>query len=278
VSPAAKAIRKSPVGSPFITFTAKALPRVAEAALKNPLSVAKYKMLFDSIERVGLEPGVIKKKDLEIIKRNSRGSVVALPFKDKDGNNVTLDLSYILPWGDIGETGGMFGLPSALSPSGPLKSIADVGFNKSPFRGQEIFNKETDTAKEKAAKISDYLLKAALPSFMPGVNVEGSPFKGGYSFNRLMAAMQGTPYPRESPRGTVPSKKSAIAHTVFGLKTSSVNPAQMLADEILGKQRETQDLERNLSRKLRAKGLSEAEKARQIKSFQKKVKRLWKEK
>lgn len=285
VSPAVKAIRSGRVPalgilaqSPFITFTSKALPRVAETAIKNPLRLYKYKLMFDAMEQVGLDRGVFTEKDREIIKRNSRGQVVILPMKDQDGKPAVLDLSYILPWGDVGETGGMFGLPSALPPSGPAKSLLDIGYNKSTFNDQEIYNKETDTTSEKAAKISDFMLKTLLPSLTPGVDRIGSPFKGGYSYNRLAAAIKKEPYPRESRRGKVQSVPAAVASTIFGLKTTGADASQMLADEILKKKRAQEDLVTQTRRKLAGKGVSEAEKKRLIESMQKKVKNIWKTK
>lgn len=275
VSGAVKTARKMPLGSPFITFTSKALPRIAESAATNPLKLYKYKLMFDAIEKVGLDRGVFTEKDREIIKRNSRGQNVILPMKDKDGNPLVLDLSYILPWGDVGESGGMAGLPSALSPGGPLKSALDVGYNKSTFNDQEIYNKETDTTGEKSAKVSDFLLKSLLPSFTPGVDRIGSPFKGGYSVNRLAAAIKREPYPRESRRGKVQSIPAAVSSTILGLKTTGADASQMLADEVLKKQRAQEDLLIQTKRKLGGKGVSEAEKKRLIESMQKKVKTIW---
>ena len=52
VSPAVEALRKSPLGAPFITFTSKAMPRVVETLANNPMRLYKYKILFDSMENV----------------------------------------------------------------------------------------------------------------------------------------------------------------------------------------------------------------------------------
>lgn len=278
VSAAVKTARKMPLGSPFITFTSKALPRIAESAVTNPLKLYKYKLMFDAIEKVGLDNGVFTEKDREIIKRSSRGQNVILPMKGKDGKPLVLDLSYILPWGDIGESGGMsvgpYDLPSALSPGGPLKSALDVGYNKSTFNDREIFNKDTDTKSEKAAKVSDYILKALLPSLTPGVNKEGSFFKGGYSANRLAASINRAPYPRESKRGKVQSIPSAVASTVFGLKTAEIDPAQVVFDEIYKLSRQEQDIKKDMERKIQGAGISEAEKTKIINASIEKLRRL----
>src|SRR3990167_2713157 len=54
-------LRKSPFGAPFITFTYKAIPRVAETLVNRPLALYKYNALFNAVNETsrkfqGLSP------------------------------------------------------------------------------------------------------------------------------------------------------------------------------------------------------------------------------
>lgn len=216
VSPAVDKLRKSPLGMPFITFTAKAAPRVLETAVKNPLRLYKYKMLFNAIEKIAQEKTGITDQEIKTIKRNSRGQVVVLPFRDDAGNPQTVDLSYILPWGDIGETGGFAKLPPALTPGGIVKPLIEAGANKSLYKSTyNPFNQrkaqiylESDTVGEKTKKVVDYIYKAYAPSFAPG----------GYSFNKVKSAVNKEPDYHERVR----SVATVLADTILGIK---INPA-----------------------------------------------------
>jgi hypothetical protein len=283
VSPAVKAIKNAPLGSPFITFSSKAIPRIAEAALKNPISVYKYKVMIDSVNKVAQERLNLSDDDVAVIKRNTRGQFMILPSKGADGKPEVLDLSYLLPWGDIGETGGGYFLgqpaPSVLSPSGPLRSGVEAFMNKSSFKAQngntgEIFNPEIDTASERAAKTTDFLGKSLLPSLTPGIPTRKSPFKGGYGFNKLQAAVQKKP----DYFGRVKSVPKAVADTLFGLKTTPVDVPMLKVFELIRQQRNMEDLQRVTSSMMRSQAISKEEKKEIMKEFTEKAKRLTKRK
>jgi hypothetical protein len=270
IAPATKFLKNSPVGSPFITYTAKAMPRLAETAMTNPMRLYKYKILFDSIENIAREKLNISDADMKTLKRNARGQVVVLPFKDDAGNYQTLDLSYILPWGDIGETGGLFGLPSRLSPSGPLKAVAEVGFNKSTFLDKPIYLK-TDPAGEKVRKSVDFLYKAFLPSFsppVPGVT------KGGYSFSKLQSALEGVP----DYQGRVRSVSKVMADTMLGLKVSPADPKTDLFFEKLGLRADFDEIKKEYKGIMRNQSKTQEEKERAREMLQRKIQRLLLEK
>lgn len=251
ISPAIRAIKRIPLGSPFLTYASKAMPRLAEVAAKNPLRLYKYEMLFNSIEKVAQQRLGISDDELKTIKRNARGKVVIMPKRDHAGKIQTTDLSYILPWGDIGEQGGMFNLPPALSPGGPLKAPLEVGFNKSTFTSKPIFL-EADSKKEKIKKSVDYLYKAFFPSFAPPVP---GLTKGGYSTSKLIAGVKGTP----DYHGRVRKIGTVLADVFLGLKASPVEPEQLKKFEKIILKKETNEILSDAKKRMRNKGLTPIE-------------------
>lgn len=262
VSPAVKALRTSPIGAPFITFSSKALPVVAEAAATNPMRLYKYKILFDSMENMAKEKFDLSDKEINTIKRNQRGGVVILPVKDKAGKLQTLDLSYILPWGDIGEQGGMFGLPPALSPGGLVKPIAEVAMNKSLFKaGYSKFDPaksqiylDSDPNSTKVRKSVDYLYKSFMPSFappIPGVS------EGGYHTEKLIKAQEG----KADYFGRVRNVSTVMADILLGLKVSPVDAQMMSQFERLGMKKELDEIRKEVKNKFRDRGAGDEQKA-----------------
>lgn len=278
VSPFIKKLRSHYAGAPFVTFTSKALPVVAETALKNPMKIYKYKILFDSMENMAREKFDLSDKEVNAIKRNQRGTVVILPFKDKNGQLQTLDLSYILPWGDIGEQGGMFGLPPSMSPGGLLKPFGEVAANKSLFKaGSSKYDPvkaqiylDSDPGWTKVRKQVDYLYKSFMPSFappIPGVEIPDPEFSkiggkiikvsgGGYHTQKLIDAQEGRP----DYFGRVRSVATVLADIFLGLKVSPVDPKIMEQFERVGMKKELDEIRREVKGKFRNKGASADEK------------------
>jgi hypothetical protein len=215
-------LRKSPLGAPFATFTYKALPRVAESLVNNPTKVYKYKLLFDAIDKQsgkGEEQRYASEKAAlpEYMKGGAlTGKNVRLPFKDKYNRSLYFDLTYILPWGDLGESGGKWGIPGSLTPGGLIKPIVESAVNYSLFKQGTIYN-ESDLPTEKYGKIMDYLYKAYMPSLAP--EIPGTHVKGGYSYQKLKGAVKGTP----DWMGRTNTVFSAVASTLAGLKTIPID-------------------------------------------------------
>lgn len=269
VSPVVGYLRKAPFGSPFITFTAKAIPRIAETLVSNPFRLYKYQLLFDAIEQVGIDRGVFTTEERDVIKRNARGQTVILPSRDPNNNPYVLDLTYIMPWGDIGERGGLFGLPPVSPPSGPLRAVIEAGLNRNAFTGKPIYL-DTDTFHEKAAKVSDFLGKTLLPSLTPGVDVRGSPFRGGFSFQKLNSAILKKP----DFLGRVRTLPNVAADVFFGFKARPTSADEQFFFETRKMERSLEDLETELKKVLRHPGVSFREKVREEKLFGEKVERL----
>lgn len=150
--------RESLWGAPFATFTFKAIPRIAEAAVKTPWRFAVPGAIVLAIEEAARrhigdskeEREAKKKARPEYMKtRDFMGipNYVRWPFVDEYGREHYLNLTYILPWGDLAEGGDFAGIPGALRPmSHPLTNeLAQQIMNYDAFKKENIV-KEKDTA------------------------------------------------------------------------------------------------------------------------------------
>jgi hypothetical protein len=215
--------RKSPIGAPFITFTYKALPAVAKSAVQTPwrimaLVAGIYALQEIAQQQLGLDDDEMK--EINRVKPSwMKGEFLGpkhllLPWEDKYGQLQFLDLTYILPWGDVGETGAT-GIPRMLPVIGsPISPFIDVMWNKSIFTGREIYKTDghgtvIDSPKVVTEKISQYLYRAMAPALAPG----------GYSYSKLIGAALG----KKDYAGRLRSLPAAVGSSFFGLKVQPFN-------------------------------------------------------
>jgi len=154
-------------GAPFATFTFKALPRIAEAAVKNP-----HRFILPAAMIYGLEKAASNyigdTKEQETAKKELRpdyqkGKTLGIPnyprvpIVDDYGREYYLNLTYILPWGDIAEGGGFMGIPGGLRPfsqpfvNEPVQQIANYDFFwKDPIVKEKDLAGKTGLGKVKA--------------------------------------------------------------------------------------------------------------------------------
>lgn len=218
--------RTSPVGAPFITFTYKALPQILETGITHPWRLGALVYGIYAAENAARKHLGIDEDQMEYLKRimpdRMRGEplglgpkALLLPFTDKYGQLQYLDLTYILPWGDIGEQGATGIYQGSPIHAAPMRAIYEITINKSSYTGQEIYG-ENDSKKIVAQKISDYLYKFVAPSLappIPGVT------EGGYGFERIWKSIWG----KEDYFGRVSAPTTAIASAILGLKTNPMN-------------------------------------------------------
>jgi len=207
--------------SPFITFSYKAVPRFLETIVTRPWKIGKYVMLYLAVEQGGRLLMGESQDELDREKRvlpdYMRKSVLPgmishlrLPYKDKFNRSKWLDLSYILPWGDIAEQWGqssMVGRP--FLPTHPLWiSVGEIAFNRVLFTGQDLTIKDLDEGADYWKKIGTEIWRQAVPSL-----------GGGYGFSKLMAAAIG----EKDWAGRERSVPEAIFDTLLGVKIRSID-------------------------------------------------------
>lgn len=235
IAPATRFLRSFPFGAPFVTFSSKAIPLALESSIRHPVRFWKWIAAGIGVEELSRQVFNSEREDIQQVKdlgnlKNPR--FVLLPVKDKDGRFQFLDLGYILPFGDLVEsydllTGGKGANLAFEVPGGPGKAFLEVTFNKNDFTGKPVYQ-ETDSLLEAAAKVSDHLGKALLPSFAPPVPFTG--FRGGHSVEQFRKTLKPeAQLPGEAPLnpedffGRRRTLGTAIASKVFGINVKSVS-------------------------------------------------------
>ncbi|MCP5230922.1 MAG: hypothetical protein H6948_02310 [Zoogloeaceae bacterium] len=223
-------LRNAPIGMPFLTFTLKVLPRLAEAALKRPLVYAKYAALGWVLKEAALAMLDLDDGDDEKLAKalpewlRERGGGVLMPAKDENNRFQFVDIGYFLPWsywtelgrklvnlpkdfsndkvstvGDLVTFNGLFG--------GPMTStIAALTTGVDPFTKREIVPEQATLA-EKFGAAFTYTYNMMMPSWLVGFPMLGadmlhdqSTYRG--ALGHLYEALTGTTDRRGEPRST----------------------------------------------------------------------------
>jgi len=216
--------------SPFFTFTYKAIPLFGEMAIRKPWKVAAimasmYGMEEFAKRQLGMTQEEAEKERALLPEWQRQKAPpligpythVLMPFQDKWGNNLYLDMAYILPYGNIAEKWGQSAIPLAdLMPSNPaLQYMAAILTNRKPFTGQPVYDEMLDTGLQVAGKYLELAWKEAAPSLAPG----------GYGFNKLKTGFMNT-FMGKDVRDWADrpvQMETALASTLFGIKLSPAN-------------------------------------------------------
>lgn len=223
-------------GAPFATFTFKAMPRVMEAAVKYPWRFALPTAIIYALEQAAmtkigdtkaeyeakkeLRPEYMRKgKFLGVIPNWARVALI-----DDYGREHYLNLTYILPWGDIAEGGEFMGIPGSLRPiSQPFVSeLAQQIANYDFFFKSEIAPEKELVGKakwDKIAKEAELRGKHALRTFAPTPAIDV--VKG-------VAALKGKP----DYRGRLRAPKVVALDVFAGIKLYPVDYADQLQRQI----------------------------------------------
>jgi hypothetical protein len=188
-APLIKALKRTAV--PFISYTYRVIPLIAEAAALRPHKFAKWGALgyaFDNAgqyltdDKTGTELDRITVR--EDLNRNMFGGLpvigdlmpntnLRMPVNDKNGNALYWDVARWLPGGDIFEqraTGAGFpGIPGNFQPGGIYFDLLfQLGSKQDPFTGQSLEDMGVDT--ESGLAIFNHFLKQQIPNLpaLPG--------------------------------------------------------------------------------------------------------------
>lgn len=217
--------RNSLIGAPFATFTLKSLPRVAEAAVTTPWRFAAPFAMIYGLEEASRnyfqdskEESDKKRKLLpEYMEGNMLGmpSYPRVPVSDEFGREYYLDLTYILPWGDIGESGKFMGIPGAVRPlSHPVTNEALQQFaNHDTFWDRPIVRE------------SDLAGKNKLEQLMTSAKLRGSHAAKTFLPTPFMDAEKAYSAIQEKPdyRGRVRPSNVVASDVLFGVKMQPVD-------------------------------------------------------
>lgn len=172
VTPFIRKLRESIWGVPFITFSYKATPQIAKTLINTPTKISNIGKIKQAIESQSGAEELTKERASEPSWVRD-GFYMKLPIKDKLGRSAYLDLTYIMPFGDLiagqflerqirRETGLKEGLPQAV-----LGQSFAGGILKELSRNQDFFgNKiwlDSDPQEKQLKDISRYLFKIMSP-------------------------------------------------------------------------------------------------------------------
>lgn len=180
-------------GKPFIThntFYMKALPRLMEVLLTNPLKFAPYAAIPYALTALISNMTDADDDDVDKLRKalpkwlEERGNAYILPAKDAQGRWVAIDVGYFFPWAmwtdmaadagrgefaDVFRGTGIF--------SGPLPDmITAIKTNVDPFTKKPIIN-EFDSPEKQIASMMGYLYQMSAPTWLTNIGFTGHMYR-----------------------------------------------------------------------------------------------------
>lgn len=222
--------RRKWYGAPFATFTFKAMPRIAEAAVKTPwrfaLPMAAIYGLNQAAQNAIGDTDAQRKAKRDLLPDWMGGETMwpRVPIVDEHGREHYLNLEYILPWGDLTEGDGGLGIPGGLMPlSMPfLKEPVEQAFNRDAFwKGQIVRDEDVagKTGLDRRATAAKARLGHAARTLAP------TPF---IDAEKAYSALKGQP----DYRGRMRDPKVVAADVIGGFKMYPVDYAERVSQEV----------------------------------------------
>jgi len=199
--------------APFATWYTKAIPLMAETAVKHPIRFWKWVAFGAALqnyamEQVGISDGEWASIEKTLPNYIRSGLFLMMPWRDQQGRLQLLNLTYIVPGiGDVNELHSMFAERGLQVPN-PVISIAAALQSKRKFSGAPLYY-EWEPGATKFAKAMTYTLEQLMPAITPGV---------GTDWNTLWKALQ--------EEEGAPSVEQALM-SWLGFKLTPVEPAAL---------------------------------------------------
>jgi hypothetical protein len=250
VTPFIRHLRESIFGFPFITFTAKATPQVAKTLATKPTKISNIGKIKNAIENLS---------DIKELKRERAaepqwikdGFYVKLPVKDKHGRSAYLDLTYIMPFGDLisgqlidRKTRIETGLPespaAALASKSPVINLIKELTSNQDFYGNKIA-RDSDSLDTQLGDVLRHITKTYLPPLLADQIPGGYRTKGRRAGERRPTTLART---REAGRGTQFRTLSQEMLRNLGIK---IQPIDVDIQETYSEWEKTRALETMLS-------------------------------
>ncbi|HSB70441.1 MAG TPA: hypothetical protein VLT62_14030 [Candidatus Methylomirabilis sp.] len=239
-------------GSPFATFSGKAIPLVLETLLKHPLRMLKWPLMLYGMSK--LSRNILGMSEEEEQAQRHLGELsqmryALLPTRDKDGRAQYFDLGYILPWGDLlelgdmlsGETGRRANISFMPIVGHPAFAIAEAILNRQGFTGKDIASAGDDFATDMQKRIN-HLAKSWGPSLMPPL--PGLTTEGGFAYEDLRRAAAG----ETDFLGRTRSPLSSFAANMLGMRAKGVKTEELAYFKFLEMQKKLDELKSELKR------------------------------
>lgn len=207
IGPAIRIARST--GIPFLTFTIKAVPFVAEQGIKYPGRLA----MFPKLETNYLKAVGINEQEQKYLPDYMQG-MLPLPGKDKNGNTVYFNPQYIYPWGQVLSSESQqlpsmpllkkgFQLPGGVSIAPTISELTSQATGRDTFTNQEFVRQSQTPGQQVRARI-EHVAKTFSPTplsniiqFLPGATgtTQAAKTRGfGRSLLGSMAGIQTQPF------------------------------------------------------------------------------------
>lgn len=233
---------------PFLSYTYRAVPVVAQSVMLRPWKLAKYMTVAYAVNALAyMLSGGDEDEERRSLDKTEQGNtwigaprMIRMPYSDSYGNPVFLDVRRWIPAGDVFDMNqghSAIPIPAPLQFGGPLMLAAELALNKQAFTGREITNDRTDDWWDKTSKVGDWAWKSWMPS--------AAWIPGSWYWERIGNAVtgardsQGRPY---EPANAIPS--------AFGIKLKP----QDVEEAFFWKGVEFDRVERDLRAELRSLG------------------------
>ena len=267
-----KGARVSPVGAPFITFTAEATRIFSNAARQHPIKFVKWMILpqaFSAMSsaHLGLDEQSLKKLHGSLPKYLNQPFTVIWPFLDKNDNVQIVDGTYIHPLGAMfaNQRHGAFDMPiigDFLFNNPIINTGMEIAENTDFFTGKPI-KRYGDISFEAYGK---KILKDFLPPLTPFI---------GTGAKQIGRAIKGKP----GRWGIKKSVLGAVKGELMPIRLTPVGPEIRRAGayEKLGK---LQDIQRDLRQvyiDMRREDISKAEGQAKIRRIKREIQRIRKQ-
>jgi len=193
VTPFIRRVRESIFGVPFITFTYKATPQIIKTGITKPGKIGRIGKIKNAIEnQVDIEE--LKKERANEPSWMKDGFYIRLPGVDEHGRGRYLDLTYVLPFGDLvsgnyferpisRETGLPEDVPSAIAKNLAFPNMVRELWKNQDFFGNQIFLK-SDPVEKQTWDMARYVMKSMAPPLVgDAISVgykEGKPIPSKY--------------------------------------------------------------------------------------------------
>lgn len=177
-SRAVQALRQTVL--PFVSWTYAVIPVLTKIAARQPWKIATLMGAYQILSAVmsSLDGDDGEEDHLKRVRDRKQETVygmyrwIRMPFLDQPGQRAYVDIGRWIPnpisFKD--QPNGFMGLkwwPGALTPNGPMVSLAAAGLGVDPYTGSKLF-KNTDSNFERFVKSSGYLAKQMTPGVALG--------------------------------------------------------------------------------------------------------------
>jgi hypothetical protein len=214
VTPAIARLRTAWWGSPFATWTSKAIPLTVETAVKHPLRFGKWLALGYHLNSYALNQIGMSEEEWKGMKKAmpdyvSKSLMLMLPYRGNEGELKMLNLTWMIPGiGDLVEIKQKAeespGSLATLAFQNPVGNILAAWKLNQKFGGAPIWH-DWESYPTQAAKMLNYTWQQWSPAVLPG----GTDWKAMYD---SLTDMPEAPSPEEALAGQ------------FGFRVITVSP------------------------------------------------------